>query len=119
MMHNTKNNRINHRNKNHNMRTRKYSMYDQRGGELPKYANTFHGLHCWYEAKFEKLGWMVLAKEKGYDYKISSYKQSLNDLRISIETALREFEENDRKRDLQILHDNVNCLIDFVSRSGL
>jgi hypothetical protein len=84
---------------------------------LPKYANTFHGLHCWYEAKFEKLGWMVLAKEKGYDYKLESYKLSLEDLLKSIIHVMAEYEDVDWKHDLQVLHDNVKCLQDFVAKT--
>jgi hypothetical protein len=104
--------------KRRNNHTRKYSTYKQNGGaSLPKYANTFHGLHCWYEAKFEKLGWMVIAKEKGYDYKVESYKLSLDDLLKSIEHVMDEYEDNDRKHDLQVLHDNVKCLQDFVART--
>lgn len=97
----------------------KHMMYNKQNGgaTLPKYANTFHGLHCWYEAKFEKLGWMVLAKEKGYDYKLESYKRSLDDLLKSIEHVMAEYEDNDHKHDLQVLHDNVKCLQDFVAKT--
>ena len=34
------------------------------------------GIHHWHTRMFEKLGWMVLAKEKGYDYKVDAYKKS-------------------------------------------
>lgn len=37
---------------------------------------TYHGLHKWYAAKFEKLGWMVLAHERGHHDKITCYKVS-------------------------------------------
>ncbi len=115
MYHNTKNNREKYR----KVQTRKHKTYtNQHGGaDLPKYANTFHGLHCWYDAKFEKLGLMVLAKEKGYTYKIKSYKMCLEDLLKSIEYNMAEYEEEDRKRDLQILHMNTKCLHDFVVRT--
>jgi hypothetical protein len=114
MYSNTKNNREQYR----KVQTRKHKVYNQYGGtDLPKYANTFHGLHCWYEAKFEKLGWMVLAKEKGYDYKIESYKIGLEDLLKSIEHVMAEYEEEDRKHDLRVLHMNAKCLHDFVMKT--
>ena len=113
---------MNYNSSNYNRRrntiTRKHSIYRQNGGaSLPVYANTFHGLHKWYEAKFEKLGWMVLAKEKGYDYKLEAYKLSLDDLLKSIEHVMAEYEDNDRKHDLQVLHDNTRCLQDFVEKT--
>jgi asparagine synthetase B (glutamine-hydrolysing) len=33
------------------------------------------GLQAWHLAKVEKLGWMVMAKAKGYDFKEASYKK--------------------------------------------
>lgn len=115
MYYTTKNNREQYR----KVQTRKHKAYNNQygGADLPKYANTFHGLHCWYEAKFEKLGWMVLAKEKGYDYKIESYKMGLEDLLKSIEHVMAEYEEEDRKHDLRVLHMNAKCLHDFVMRT--
>ena len=98
--------------------TRKRKVRNQYGGAtLSKYASTFHGLQCWYHAKFEKLGWMVLAKEKGYDYKVESYKISLIDLLQSIEYLMAEYEDTDRIHDLTVMFDNVKCLQDFVMRN--
>ena len=37
---------------------------------------TFHGLHKWQEAKFEKLGWMILAKSKGHMDKVMAYARN-------------------------------------------
>ena len=50
-----------------------------------EYPATFHGLHEWHNAMFEKLGWMVLAKEKKMDDKVISYKHSLDRLKEKIE----------------------------------
>jgi hypothetical protein len=80
------------------------------------HANTMAGLHEWYEKKFEKLGWMVLAKEKGYDYKISNYKKGIHHLLESIEHVMAEYEDPDRVHDLEVLHMNVKCLEDFVMK---
>ena len=41
---------------------------------------TMRGLQYWFEAKFEKLGWMVLSKEHGNKLKVSSYLQSISHL---------------------------------------
>ena len=109
-------------------RTRKNRK--QRGGMTPKYrggadvANvpdcqnpaTFHGLHNWHNAMFEKLGWMVLANEHGYNEKVSSYKTGLNRLAEKLQCKLNNVSEQDRKDDLKIMLDNVNILIAHVSK---
>ena len=83
-------------------------------GGLPKYANTFHGLHHWHKAVFEKLGWMVLAKAKGYSDKIAVYKKSIDRLAKSLVHVMGEYESANRKHDLKVLHMNVMCLHRFV-----
>jgi predicted ATP-binding protein involved in virulence len=67
---------------------------------------TFHGLQEWYKKKFEKLGWMILAKEKGQNDKIMEYIQSVNRLEKAIENKLKHTKDSDKKDDLNImLHD--------------
>jgi hypothetical protein len=83
---------------------------------LPKHAATMKGLHGWYEHMFEKLGWMVLAKEKGYDYKIDAYKKSIGHLIASIKHVSSEYENHNRKHDLNVLLMNTECLKDFVMK---
>jgi len=70
---------------------------------------THHGLQEWYKMKFEKLGWMILAKENGINEKIFEYKNSLNRLEKAIEHKLKYHTKDiDRKDDLKImLHDVV------------
>ncbi len=55
------------------------------------YAFTMKGIHHWHERTFEKLGWMVLAKAKGYDYKIETYKKSIDHLLKTIDHVEAEY----------------------------
>lgn len=72
---------------------------------------TMHGLHHWHDAMFEKLGWMVLAKEHGMMDKVISYKASVERLKKSIEHKIKHVKETDRKTDLKIMWDNV-CVLE-------
>lgn len=84
---------------------------------LPRYDSTTKGIYSWYTAIFEKLGWMVLAKEKGYGYKIDTYKKSIDNLLKTIKHTYGEYEEHNRQRDLHILFINTECLKDFVNKN--
>lgn len=84
--------------------------------KLSPLMSTEHGLHNWHVEMFEKLGWMVLAKEEGLDYKIITYKKSLERLLASIEHVSSEYESADRKHDLRVLGLRVMCLKDFVEK---
>jgi hypothetical protein len=77
---------------------------------------TFHGIEKWFKAMFEHLGWMLLAKDKGMYDKIAVYKNSLQHLKNSIENALAEIKDQDKKRDLKIMHHDVLILIDHVNK---
>ena len=71
---------------------------------------TFYGLHTWHNAMFEKLGWMVMAKEHNSKLKISSYLDSICCLQTCIEKKITETKDEDRKDDLKILLENERCL---------
>jgi len=75
---------------------------------------TFHGINKWYQHMFEHLGWMVLAKNKGYTDKIIVYKNSLIRLKMAIEKKLKSVSEHDRKEDLMIMHRDVDVLLKHV-----
>jgi hypothetical protein len=77
---------------------------------------TYHGIHEWYKDEFEKLGWMILAKDRGLTDKINTYKNSLKRLKDSIEHKLTHVKETDRKDDLKIMWNNVNILIAHVDK---
>jgi len=71
---------------------------------------TFHGLHKWMDEKFEKLGWMILAKHKGYKDKINCYLNSINRLKIAIEHKIKHIHDADKMEDLKIMLHNVEIL---------
>jgi hypothetical protein len=95
----------------------KMARHTRKAHHLPEYANTMKGLYSWYHAKFEKLGWMVLAKAKGHDSKIAEYKRGLQRLMKSIEHVMAEYKDPDRIHDLRVLHMNTAALIDFVHKT--
>jgi len=77
---------------------------------------TMHQLNKWFKAEFEKLGWMVLAKAKGYDDKIAMYKKSVGHLIDSIEHVMGEYEDHNRKHDLNVLLMEAKVLKNFVMK---
>jgi len=72
---------------------------------------THHGLATWYKHLFEKLGWMVLAKNRGMLDKVSVYIHSLHRFKNSIEYKISTTHESDRKQDLKIMHSNICVLL--------
>ena len=84
--------------------------------KLPKHSTTFHGVHHWYKSVFEKLGWMVLAEAKGYDFKVSTYKKSIEHLIKTIEHLLKEYEEHNKIHDLKVLLMNTKVLKAHVDK---
>jgi len=77
---------------------------------------TFHGLQEWYKAKFEKLGWMILAKRDGYMDKVMTYQNSLKRLQIAIDDKIKEMRDKDKKDDLMIMKENVETLLEHVKK---
>jgi hypothetical protein len=72
-------------------------------------------LQHWYKCKFEKLGWMILAKKHGLYDKITHYKSSIHRLIKAIEHKLEyHTHDADRKDDLRIMLNNVHTLKDHV-----
>ena len=94
-----------------------HSDEDCKSGENSHDA-TFHGLHHWMKNKYEKLGWMCLAKKHGNTLKIKAYIDSIERLRASLEKKLNSLEEQDRKTDIKILHDDV-CVLQCATEKVL
>jgi len=75
---------------------------------------TFEGLNQWYKAKFEKLGWMLLAKKYGMMDKVLSYQNSISRLIRAIEQKHKTIHDKDKKADLALMKENAELLLDHV-----
>ena len=79
--------------------------------------HTFHSLHDWTKAMFEKLGWMVLATHDQNIDKVTHYLKSINKLIESIDNKIKITEEKDRIADLKILKEQAVYLQHFANVS--
>ena len=82
----------------------------------PHCGYTFHGLHLWYEHMFEKLGWMILAQGHHMTDKISVYIESLHRLDRAIKNKIHSIHDKDKKKDLMIMSENLQCLINHAHK---
>ena len=83
---------------------------------LPPHSVTFHGIQEWYKHEFEKFGWMLLAKAKGYDFKITAYKRAIAHMAESIKHLMGEYKDPDRLHDLNVLLMNTMVLKEHADR---
>jgi hypothetical protein len=81
-----------------------------------KYQATYTGLNLWFKAEFEKLGWMVLAKEKGMHEKVRSYVHGVQRLHDLLECKIQETMDKDRLDDLTIMLQDVKVLLTHCKR---
>ena len=79
--------------------------------------HTFHSLHEWTKAMFEKLGWMVLATHDQNIDKVTNYLISINKLIESIENKIKITHEQDNITDLKILKEQAVYLQYFANAS--
>lgn len=77
---------------------------------------TFYSLNCWYQCKFEELGWMILAKNRGMMDKVMTYRHSIHHLHNSIERKMREIKSPDKKADLKIMLENLMVLEEHLKK---
>jgi phage major head subunit gpT-like protein len=67
----------------------------RRVNSKPANAATLHGLLDWHKALIEKLGWMVLAKGNGHDYKITNYKKSIDHFISTARGVAADYDDSD------------------------
>lgn len=75
-----------------------------------KFQATTKGLMEWYVHLYEKLGWMVLAKEQGLKFKLDFYKKSIRLLKEKLMCKINSVKDYDKRSDLQIILNNVIVL---------
>ena len=75
---------------------------------------TYLNIDRWYRRMLDDVGYMVLAKGKGYDAKIQSYKESFANLLKTIELVRKDSKGHDRIRDLTVLHKKATYVYEFV-----
>jgi hypothetical protein len=83
---------------------------------LPPHNVTFHGIQEWYKHEFEKFGWMLLAKAKGYNFKITAYKRAIGHMIASIKELMSQYSDSDRIHDLKVLLMNAMVLKEHADR---
>ena len=73
---------------------------------------TYIALLKWSCKLFQKLGWMMLAKQRGHSAtKILAYKESLLHIEVCLEDKIKTIKNVDRKEDLEITLGNIRILI--------
>ena len=77
---------------------------------------TFKGLNRWYKSVFEKLGWMVLAHERGMTDKVKVYVNSVYRIHMAIDQKMKKTEDKDRLEDLRVMKKNVQILLVHVQK---
>jgi len=77
---------------------------------------TFVWLNLWFKVEFEKLGWIVLARKKGYDEKVNAYINSVERLYHQLGCKIKDTKDHDRKRDLMIMYKDVKYLMDHIHK---
>lgn len=73
-------------------------------------------LTYWFNAMNDRLGWVVIAKAKGLDYKVTAYKRSLKRLIQTIEHVMAEYRSHNRKHDLGVLLIQTKALQEFTDQ---
>ena len=81
-----------------------------------KYQSTYTALHLWFKSEFEKLGWMVLAKEKGMHEKVRDYVHGVQRLHDHLFWKIQSTMDKDRLDDLTIMFQDVKVLLAHCKR---
>ena len=78
--------------------------------------DTYVWLNLWFKSEFEKLGWIILAKNKGDTMKVESYKNSVKRLYYQLECKIKDTKDHDRKQDLMIMLKDIKYLLVHIHK---
>jgi hypothetical protein len=95
---------------------RNNSHKNRRHTKKCKFQATTQALIKWYVSIYEKLGWMVLAKQKGLKFKLEYYKKSIQLLKEELICKINSVQDYDKRNDLRIILDNVIILERHVQK---
>ena len=84
--------------------------------KLPRHAATLQYINYWHKSLFEKLGWMILADAQGYNSKIAEYKKSIDSFLETAAHLSSEYENHNRKHDINVMIMNVKLLKAHVAK---
>ena len=99
-----------------NATRRNRRMSGTRKARLPRHAATLQYINYWHKSLFEKLGWMILADAQGYDGKIAEYKKSIDHFLETAAHLTSEYENHNRKHDINVMITNVKILKAHVAK---
>ena len=74
---------------------------------------TFDETHNWYNNILKKTGWVMLSIHKGENK--DAYLKDIKDIIPKINKMNDDIYDNDKKRDLIIMRDNLKDLHDIIS----
>ena len=77
---------------------------------------TYVWLNLWFKSEFEKLGWIILAKNKGDHSKVEAYKNNVKRLYNQLECKIKGTRDHDRKQDLMIMLKDVKYLLVHIHK---
>jgi hypothetical protein len=77
---------------------------------------TFDGLQKWYACEFKKIGYIILAKERGELDRVTEYITCLKRLHRNIHARMKIIHDKDRKCDLEIMCHNLCILMDHANK---
>ena len=83
---------------------------------IPTYSSTMNQITYWFNTMNDRLGWVVIAKAKGLDYKVTAYKRSLKRLIKTIEHVNAEYKDHNRKHDLGVILIQMKALQEFTDQ---
>jgi hypothetical protein len=83
---------------------------------IPRNSATMPALNHWYKSLAEKLGWIILSQAKGLEYKVTAYKKSIDHFLRSAKHVSTEYENHNRKHDINVMILNIEVLRDFVNK---
>ena len=83
---------------------------------LPMDLSTQETIHDWFHKMLEQVGYLILSKGKGYEFKIRSFKKSMRNLIKTIDLVKPEYTSVNRQRDLEVYRTKAQYVLEFIEK---